>query len=115
MQEVICKTVEEIEKDYGSKTKFKKNKWKYGEYRTINGKVVEKGGVAFSNVKGKLSKELAKKIPGAKNNLKILVFRCFGNFTPKKSKNSSYAFQYKIYLYKKELVWWWYGCNSMSN
>ena len=68
LQNIICSNIEQIEKDYGSKSKFKKNKWKNGEYRIIKGSVIEKGGVAFSNVKGKLSKELAKKVPGAKNN-----------------------------------------------
>ena len=47
LQELICKNIEELEKIYGSKKKFKKNRWKYGEYRTIKGNVIEKGGVAF--------------------------------------------------------------------
>ena len=34
----------------------------------LKGKVIEKGGVAFSNVIGKFPKEFAKKIPGTKNN-----------------------------------------------
>ena len=61
LQNIICKNTELLEKKYGSNIKFKKNKWKYGEYRIIKGEVIEKGGVAFSNVKGKLSKEFAKK------------------------------------------------------
>ena len=68
LQNTICKNVEQLEMEYGSNIKFKKNKWKHGEYRTINGKVFEKGGVAFSNVKGKFSKEFAKKIPGTNKN-----------------------------------------------
>ena len=64
LQNIICNIVEQIEKEYGSNIKFKKNKWKYGEFRTINGEVIEKGGVAFSNVVGKFSKKFAKKIPG---------------------------------------------------
>ena len=63
LQNIICKNTELLEKKYGSNVKFKKNKWKYGEYRIIEGEVIEKGGVAFSNVKGKFSKEFAKKIP----------------------------------------------------
>ena len=55
LQNIICNTIEKIEKDYGSNIKFKKNKWKHGEFRTIEGSVIEKGGVAYSNVKGKLS------------------------------------------------------------
>ena len=68
LQNIICNSIEQLEKNHGSKIKFKKNKWKHGEFRIIKGKVFEKGGVAFSNVKGKFSKEFAKKIPGAKNN-----------------------------------------------
>ena len=64
LQNIICKNIEQLEKEYGSNTKFKKNKWKHGEFRTIQGKVIEKGGVAFSNVVGKFSKKFAKKIPG---------------------------------------------------
>jgi len=68
LQNLICNSVEELEKEYGSNIKFKKNKWKHGEFRTIKGEVIEKGGVAFSNVVGKFSKEFAKKIPGTKSN-----------------------------------------------
>ena len=68
LQNKICNTIEQLEKRSGSKIKFKKNKWKYGEYRIIKGNVIEKGGVAFSNVKGKFSSDFAKKIPGTKNN-----------------------------------------------
>jgi coproporphyrinogen III oxidase len=68
LQNIICKSIEQLEMDYGYNIKFKKNKWKHGEFRTINGKVFEKGGVAFSNVKGKFSKEFAKKIPGTDKN-----------------------------------------------
>ena len=69
LQNIICDTIEALEKEHGSNIKFKKNKWKHGEYRTIYGKVIEKGGVAFSNVVGKFPKEFAKKIPGTKNNI----------------------------------------------
>ena len=71
LQNVICNTVEDLEKEYGSNSKFKKNKWKHGEFRIIKGKVIEKGGVAFSNVTGKFSKDFSKKIPGTKNNSKF--------------------------------------------
>ena len=67
LQNIICSDVELLEKKHGSNCKFKKNKWKHGEFRTIKGKVIEKGGVAFSNVKGRFPKEFAKKIPGTKN------------------------------------------------
>ena len=66
LQNIICDNIEKLEKECGSKIKFKRNKWKHGEYRIIKGKVIEKGGVAFSNVIGKFPKEFAKKIPGAK-------------------------------------------------
>tara|TARA_B100001123_G_scaffold310539_1_gene347240 strand:+ start:249 stop:1058 length:810 start_codon:yes stop_codon:yes gene_type:complete len=68
LQNTICDNIEQLEKDYGSNIKFKKNRWKHGEFRTIEGEVIEKGGVAFSNVTGKFSKKFAKKIPGTKNN-----------------------------------------------
>ena len=69
LKNIICNNVEELEKQYGSNKKFKKNKWKHGEFRKINGEVIEKGGVAFSNAIGKFPKEFAKKIPGTKGNL----------------------------------------------
>ena len=68
LQNLICNSVEQLEKEYGSNIKFKKKKWKHGEFRIIEGKVIEKGGVAFSNVVGKFNKKFAKKIPGTKNN-----------------------------------------------
>ena len=68
LQNIICNNIENLEKEYGSNIKFKKNKWKHGEFRIIRGKVIEKGGVAFSNVVGKFPKEFAKLIPGTKNN-----------------------------------------------
>ena len=71
LQNIICKNIELLEKEYGSNKKFKKNKWKYGEFRIIKGDVIEKGGVAFSNVVGKFPKEFAKKIPGTKGNNKF--------------------------------------------
>ena len=52
LQNLICDTVHELEKENGSKAKFKANKWKKGEYRIIKGNVIEKGGIAFSNVTG---------------------------------------------------------------
>ncbi len=69
LQNMICKNIEGLEKEYGSNSKFIKNKWSHGEFRIIKGNVIEKGGVAFSNVKGKFSKKFAKKIPGVKKNL----------------------------------------------
>jgi len=68
LQNIICDNVEQLEKEYGSNIKFKKNKWKHGEFRTIRGEVIEKGGVTFSNVKGNFPKDFAKKIPGTKKN-----------------------------------------------
>ena len=68
LQNLICKAVLELEKEYGSTAKFKKNKWSKGEYRIIKGDVIEKGGVAFSNVVGKFPKDFAKQIPGTEKN-----------------------------------------------
>ena len=71
LQNIICNNVEQLEKEFGSNIKFKRNKWKYGEFRTIKGEVVEKGGVAFSNVTGKFPKNLQKQFQEQKT---ILVF-----------------------------------------
>jgi len=68
LQNIICSAVEELEKECGSDARFKKYKWKHGEFRIIKGKVIEKGGVAFSNVKSKFTKIFASRIPGTKNN-----------------------------------------------
>jgi len=68
LRDIICYNIEQLEREYGSDAKFKKKKWKFGEFRIIKGKVIEKGGVAFSNVIGKFPREFAKKIPGTKNN-----------------------------------------------
>ena len=35
LQNIICNNIEKLEKKYGSDKKFKKNKWKHGEFRTI--------------------------------------------------------------------------------
>jgi len=67
LQNTICNNVEQFEKKNDSKFKFKKHKWKQGEFRIIKGEVIEKGGVAFSNVKGKFPKKFVKKIPGTRN------------------------------------------------
>ena len=72
LQNIICFEVEKLEK---SSVKFVYTKWKKnkkrneggGEYRILkNGKIFEKVGVNFSEVKGKFSKEIAGKIPGTK-------------------------------------------------
>ena len=79
LQNLICKNIEDLEKKYGSRKKFKKNRWKYGEFRIIEGEIIEKGGVAFSNVIGKFPKTFAKNIPGTKKSLIFghLVFRLY--------------------------------------
>tara|TARA_Y100000590_G_scaffold1678_1_gene2134 strand:+ start:2364 stop:3173 length:810 start_codon:yes stop_codon:yes gene_type:complete len=105
LQNIICKTIEDIEKDCGSKIKFKKNKWKHGEYRTIEGKIIEKGGVAYSNVKGKLSKELAKKIPGAKNSSTFWSCGVSVVLHPKNPKIPAMHFNTRFICTKKN----WFG------
>jgi len=84
LQNIICNNVEQLEKEYGSNIKFKRNKWKYGEFRTIKGEVVEKGGVAFSNVKAGFLKNLQKQFQEQKKYL-FLVFRYLGSISSKKS------------------------------
>ena len=66
LQNIICNNVEKLEKEYGSNAKFKRNKWKHGEFRTVKGEVIEKGGVAFIGLwskfdpKGKPAQPLTK-------------------------------------------------------
>jgi coproporphyrinogen III oxidase len=74
LQNIICEDIEKIEKN---KIRFKSTAWKRnktkdeggGEFRILkNGKVFEKVGVNFSEVHGRFSNEMKKKIPGANNN-----------------------------------------------
>ena len=71
LQNTICNNIEKIE---GKKLKFKSKTWNRsevkdeggGEFRILkDGKIFEKVGVNFSEVHGKFSKEMSKKIPGA--------------------------------------------------
>jgi coproporphyrinogen III oxidase len=74
LQNIICNDIEKIE---NKKIKFKSKIWSKsktkdeggGEFRILkNGKIFEKVGVNFSEVHGKFSKEMSKKIPGASRN-----------------------------------------------
>ena len=74
LQNTICLEIEKLE---NSSAKFISKKWEKspkkkeggGEYRILkNGKVFDKVGVNFSEVNGKFSKDIRKKIPGAKKN-----------------------------------------------
>ena len=74
LQNIICFEIERLE---NSSAKFISRKWEKnpkkneggGEYRILkNGKVFDKVGVNFSEVNGKFSKDIRKKIPGAKKN-----------------------------------------------
>ena len=77
LQEIICKNIEELEKN---KTFFKTTKWSRnkkkneggGESKLLqNGKIFEKVGVNFSEVYGKFPRELKGKIPGTKKNTRF--------------------------------------------
>ena len=105
LQDIICLEVENLEKEYGSNIKFKKKKWKYGELRTIRGKVIEKGGVTFSNVVGKFSKEFAKKIPGTKNNTNFWSSGISVVFHPKNPKIPAMHFNTRFICTQKS----WFG------
>jgi coproporphyrinogen III oxidase len=105
LQNIICNTVEELEKEYGSNKKFQRNKWKHGEFRIIEGEVIEKGGVAFSNVIGKFSKEFAKKIPGTKNNVNFWSSGVSVVFHPKNPKIPAMHFNTRFICTKKN----WFG------
>jgi coproporphyrinogen III oxidase len=105
LQNIICNNVEQLEKEFGSNIKFKKNKWKHGEFKTIKGEVIEKGGVAFSNVKGKFSKEFSKKIPGTKNNTNFWSSGVSVVFHPKNPKIPAMHFNTRFICTQKN----WFG------
>ena len=105
LQDKICLEVENLEKEYGSTAKFKKNKWKHGELRTIRGAVIEKGGVAFSNVIGKFPKKFAKKIPGTKNNTSFWSSGISVVFHPKNPKVPAMHFNTRFICTQKS----WFG------
>ena len=105
LKNIICNNVEKLEKEYGSNKKFKKKKWKHGEFRTIKGEVIEKGGVSFSNVKGKFSKEFAKKIPGTKNNTNFWSSGVSVVFHPKNPKIPAMHFNTRFICTQKN----WFG------
>ena len=105
LQNIICNNVEQLEKEYGSNIKFKKNKWKHGEFRTIKGKIIEKGGVAFSNVVGKFSKKFAKKIPGTSTNAHFWSSGISVVLHPKNPKIPAMHFNTRFICTKKS----WFG------
>ena len=105
LKNIICNNIEELEKEYGSNKKFKINKWKHGEFRTIKGEVIEKGGVAFSNLKGKFPKEFSKKIPGTKNNTNFWSSGVSVVFHPKNPKIPAMHFNTRFICTQKN----WFG------
>ena len=105
LQKIICKNIEDLEKEYGSNNKFKKKKWKYGEFLKIEGNVIEKGGVAYSNVVGKFPKEFAKKIPGTKKNNKFWSSGVSVVLHPKNPKIPAMHFNTRFISTKKS----WFG------
>ncbi len=105
LQKLICNNIEKIEKTFGSNKKFKKNKWKHGQFKTIEGKVIEKGGVAFSNVIGKFPKEFAKKIPGTKNDNRFWSSGISVILHPKNPKIPAMHFNTRFICTKKN----WFG------
>jgi len=105
LQKIICKNIEELEKLYGTNKKFRTKTWKFGNYKIIKGNVIEKGGVAFSNVIGKFPKEFAKKIPGAKNNNKFWSSGISVVLHPKNPKVPAMHFNTRFICTKKA----WFG------
>ena len=105
LRDIICNSIEQLERKNGSRIKFKKNKWKYGEFRTIKGKIIEKGGIAFSNVRGKFPKEFAKKIPGAKNNTNFWTSGISVVLHPKNPKAPAMHFNTRFICTQKS----WFG------
>ena len=109
---MICTNIEQLEKEYGSNIKFKKIKWKLGEFRTIKGEVIEKGGVAFSNVMGKFSKEFSKKIPGTNTSAYFWSSGISVVLHPKNPKIPAMHFNTRFICTKKKLVWGRYRYNA---
>jgi len=105
LQNIICNNIEQLEEEYGSNIKFKKNKWKHGEFRTIKGKVIEKGGVAFSNVIGKFSKKFARKIPGTNTSAHFWSSGISVVLHPKNPKIPAMHFNTRFICTKKN----WFG------
>ncbi len=105
LQNIICNNIEQLERKYGSNKKFKKNKWKHGEFRIIKGEVIEKGGVAFSNVIGKLPEEIAKNIPGTKKSNKFWSSGVSVVLHPKNPKIPAMHFNTRFICTKKN----WFG------
>ena len=105
LQKLICNDIEELEKTYGSNKKFKKNKWKYGEFRIIEGEVIEKGGVAFSNVVGKFSKKFSKNIPGTSTSTHFWSSAISVVLHPKNPKIPAMHFNTRFICTKKS----WFG------
>ena len=105
LQNIICDNIEQLEKEYGSNIKFKKNKWKHGEFRTIKGEVIEKGGVAFSNVVGKFSKKFSKKIPGTNTSAHFWSSGISVVLHPKNPKIPAMHFNTRFICTKKS----WFG------
>ena len=98
LQNIICLEIERLE---NSSVKFISRKWEKnpkkneggGEYRILkNGKIFEKVGVNFSEVNGKFSKDIRKKIPGTKKKWKFLGFWNIGCNAYEKSQYTCNAF-----------------------
>ena len=105
LQNIICKDIEQLEKEYGSNIKFKNNSWKHGEFRIIKGNVIEKGGVAFSNVAGKFSKTFAENIPGTNASTKFWSAGISVVLHPKNPKIPAMHFNTRFICTKKN----WFG------
>ena len=105
LQNLICNNTEELEREFGSNGKFKKNRWKHGEFRTITGGVIEKGGVAFSNVKGKLPKHFAKEMPGTNKDNSFWSSGVSVVFHPKNPKIPAMHFNTRFICTEKS----WFG------
>ena len=105
LQNMLCNSIEELEKEFGSNTKFTTNRWKHGQFKIIKGKVIEKGGVAFSNVVGKLPKKFAKGIPGTNKNTHFWSSGVSAVLHPKNPKIPAMHFNTRFICTQKS----WFG------
>ena len=120
LQEVICQEIEELEEE---KNIFKIKDWERGkksnegggQFRILeNGKIFEKVGVNFSEVYGKFSKDFRNRVPGGDKNPNFwasgisVVMHMKNTHVPAMHFNTRYIF------YFSWMVWWRYGCYSLS-
>ena len=97
VQEFICSKLEKID----GKSIFESDEWSRsegggGRTNTIkDGNIIEKGGVAFSEVFGPVSEQMSKQLN--LDGSSFFCHRCFYRFTFKSSSASYYSYEYPLF------------------